>query len=211
MLSRAVVLCGLGGALWAGDIAVAEPSSATSQIVAKLRAEAAARRLPPDVAQAVGYIETGFDPTRIGAAGEIGLMQVMPQTAAMLGFAGTDAELADVDTNIRYGVNYLATAWRLADNDLCRALTKYRAGHGAEFMTAKSIAYCRRARTYLAGLHSSLAEGVLPQAQSEDGKADFWTRHRARVQRLDAKVKARWAALAGSLKSRGRGGQLAEE
>ena len=54
--------------------------------------------------------------------GEIGLMQVRPETAALLGFRGDLAELARPEVNIHYGVAYLAEAWRLANGDLCRAL-----------------------------------------------------------------------------------------
>ena len=75
-------------------------------------------------------IESAYDPTRIGGVGEIGLMQVRPQTAAMLGFSGCAGDLATPETNIHYGVKYLAGAWRRAGGDLCRTLMKYRAGHG---------------------------------------------------------------------------------
>jgi hypothetical protein len=56
--------------------------------------------LPPDIADAVTAIESGYDPGAIGDAGEIGLMQVRPETAAMLGFNGDLAELARPDVNI---------------------------------------------------------------------------------------------------------------
>ena len=45
---------------------------------------------------------------RSAAVGEIGLMQVRPSTAAMLGFDGDTTELAKPEVNIRYGVTYLA-------------------------------------------------------------------------------------------------------
>jgi soluble lytic murein transglycosylase-like protein len=92
------------------------------------------------LADAVTQIESGYDPTARGGAGEIGLMQVMPGTAAMLGFVGTDAELAVRETNIRLGVQYLADAWRLAGGNVCRALMKYRAGHGEEVMSGARMA-----------------------------------------------------------------------
>jgi soluble lytic murein transglycosylase-like protein len=50
--------------------------------------------VPPQVADAVVQVESAYDPAAIGGVGEIGLMQVMPSTAAMLGFRGTVAELA---------------------------------------------------------------------------------------------------------------------
>ena len=52
---------------------------------------------------------------------------------------------------------YLAKAWRLAGGDLCRALMKYRAGHGEEIMTARSRIYCNRARNRLVALNSAFA------------------------------------------------------
>jgi len=115
--------------------------------------------LPADVADAVVYVESNYDPTTIGSVGEIGLMQIRPETAAMLGFKGSDQELARPEVNVHYGVIYLSKAWRLAGGDLCRALMKYRAGHGEEIMTPRSITYCQRARNHLAALGSPFALG----------------------------------------------------
>jgi soluble lytic murein transglycosylase-like protein len=84
-----------------------------------------------------------------GAAGEIGLMQVMPPTAQMLGFQGGKEQLADPAVNIALGVRYLAEANRLAGGDLCTTVMKYRAGHGETRFSARSVAYCLRARKIL--------------------------------------------------------------
>jgi Transglycosylase SLT domain len=118
--------------------------------------EAAASGVPPALVDAVVRIESRYDPTAVGSIGEIGLMQVRPKTAALLGFQGTSAELAEPRTNLRYGVGYLAKAWRLADGNLCRALMKYRAGHGSDKMSALSIEYCRRARVHLAAVGTEI-------------------------------------------------------
>jgi soluble lytic murein transglycosylase-like protein len=85
-----------------------------------------ARRAGPDPAlvNAVVRVESDYRADTVGAAGEIGLMQVLPATARLLGFVGSDRELAEPATNIRLGVTYLAKAWRLAQGDLCRALMK---------------------------------------------------------------------------------------
>lgn len=127
-----------------------------------IKREAISRGLPAAIADAVVRIESGYDPLAVGAVGEVGLMQIRPATAAMLGFLGTNAELAEPETNIRYGVAYLAKAWRLAEGDLCRTLMKYRAGHGEEFMTPLSTEYCRRAKVHLAALGWSPTEKVEP-------------------------------------------------
>ena len=130
-----------------------------------IAAEAKARGLPAEVADAVARVESGYNPAAIGGDGERGMMQVMPPTAAMLGFKGTAAELAEPATNIRLGVSYLADAWRLAKGDLCRTLMKYRAGHNQERMSALSVEYCRRAKSHLAAVGSPLAAGPLPAAE----------------------------------------------
>jgi len=116
--------------------------------------------VPSSLVDAVVRIESAYDPGAYGGVGEIGLMQVRPTTAAMLGFRGSLTEPADPETNLKYGVTYLAKAWRLAGGDLCRTLMKYRAGHGEERMSALSVTYCLRAREHLASL------SALPQLES---------------------------------------------
>jgi hypothetical protein len=135
----------------------AELLPARASVRALIEKEIAKTKLPADIAEAVVFVESRYDSTVIGRVGEIGLMQVRPETAAMLGFRGTVAELARPEINIHYGVTYLAKAWRLAEGDLCRALMKYRAGHGEETMTARSVIYCNRARNRLIAMNSPYA------------------------------------------------------
>jgi soluble lytic murein transglycosylase-like protein len=138
-------------------------SSARSAIRALIEQETLKTNLPADIAEAVVFVESSYDASTIGRVGEIGLMQVRPGTAAMLGFKGSLAELAKPELNIHYGVTYLSQAWRLAQGDLCRALMKYRAGHGEEVMSPLSVTYCNRARSRLAAMGSPYAApGIWP-------------------------------------------------
>ncbi len=145
------------GAIDAAPAGDAEPFPARALVRALIEKEVATTRLPADIAEAVVFVESRYDSTVVGRVGEIGLMQVRPETAAMLGFKGTTAELAKPEINIHYGVTYLAKAWRLAQGDLCKALMKYRAGHGEEEMTARSVIYCNRARNRLIAMNSPFA------------------------------------------------------
>jgi hypothetical protein len=131
----------------------------------RLIAEREARRygLPRQIVDAVMRVESAYDPMASGQDGEVGLMQILPTTAAMLGFRGSIAELREPRTNIRLGVTYLAGAWRLAGGDLCTTVMKYRAGHGETRFSFLSVEYCRRVRAYLASLGFP-AEGPLPPA-----------------------------------------------
>ena len=177
-------------------------------------AQAREHGVPPELIDAVAFVESGYDLTMIGKAGEIGLMQVMPSTAAMLGFQGTRAQLAEPATNIRYGVEYLARALRTAGGDICRALMKYRAGQGEDTLSPRSVAYCRRVRKHLAALGSPLSAKVSMPIEAIRTSSDqpgsnvkrapnavkrgqlFWAAHEARIRALTAQVHAKWARIA---------------
>ena len=132
--------------------------------------EARAQGLPPEVAAAVIHLESRSTAEKVGGVGEVGIMQVRPATAALLGFQGGHQQLSVPETNIRLGVTYLARAWRLASGDLCGALMRYRAGHSSKKMSPFSVEYCRRARLYLADIGSPLAFAPLPRADTKGRK-----------------------------------------
>ncbi len=58
-----------------------------------------------------------------------GLMQILPQTARQMGFAGSPEELLDAETNLRYAGRYLRGAWLVADGDIDRAVMWYARGY----------------------------------------------------------------------------------
>ena len=178
--------------------------------------EAAKAGLPYAIVDAVMKIESGYDPSVVGGVGEIGLMQVRPETAAMLGFKGLPGQLADPATNIHYGATYLGQAWHLTKGDVCRTLMKYRAGTGEEMMSALSVSYCARARAHLVAVGSPLAAMITPtdlvavklavadagktaavpgRGRARSGKA-FWAAFEAKVGRINARLEARWKRVA---------------
>ncbi len=106
------------------------------------------------------WVESGYNAKARGGVGEIGLMQVRPSTAAMMGFTGSLARLAEPATNISYGARYLAEAWRLARGDICTTVMKYRAGHGETRFSPLSVHYCRRVQYHLG--KAVLAKGGIP-------------------------------------------------
>ena len=83
--------------------------------------------LNPRLVDAVVWAESGYDPQAVSRKGAMGLMQLMPSTAARL--AVTDP--FDPEQNARAGVRELS---RLVDRyagDLVLALAAYNAGEGA--------------------------------------------------------------------------------
>ena len=139
------------------DLGAGETAASRAEIRKIIEHETARTNLPADIAEAVVFVESGYNSAVVGSAGELGLMQLRLETAATLGFKGNAAELAEPDLNIHYGVLSLSRAWRLAGGDLCRALVKYRSGHDDEEMTPRSQVYCNRARNRLLAMNPAAA------------------------------------------------------
>lgn len=57
-----------------------------------------------------GATESSLNPKARGAAGEIGIMQIMPATGEWLGY--TEAQLFDPEMNIKCGIEYMIRHWR---------------------------------------------------------------------------------------------------
>lgn len=105
---------------------------------------ASAYGVPVSLAHAVIKIESNYQPGMVGRAGEIGLMQIKPATARMMGYSGSAKGLHNPETNIKYGMKYLAMARELGGGTTCGTILKYNAGHGAKRMNPTSSAYCRK-------------------------------------------------------------------
>ncbi|CDZ58372.1 lytic transglycosylase domain-containing protein [Neorhizobium galegae] len=117
-----------------------------TQLIAKYADE---YDVPEELALAVVRIESNFRPTVKGSAGEIGLMQIKPATARLMGYRGPDYGLYDPETNIRYGMKYLAGAHELGGGKICGTILKYNAGHGAKRMNPVSKRYCTRVQAVI--------------------------------------------------------------
>jgi soluble lytic murein transglycosylase-like protein len=105
--------------------------------------------VPYGLADAVIQIESRYNAgARNGP--NVGLTQINTSTAQALGYQGPAAGLFDAETNLRYGLKYLAQAYRLAGGDTCGTILRYQAGHRAQVMTRGARAYCARVQTILA-------------------------------------------------------------
>jgi len=105
--------------------------------------------VPVDLAHAVVRVESNFNPKARGSAGEIGLMQIKPATARMMGYRGTAKGLYDPETNIKFGMKYLAMAHDLGGGTTCGTILKYNAGHGAKRMNPVSKRYCGKVQSII--------------------------------------------------------------
>lgn len=110
---------------------------------------ASAYGVPADLAHAVIRVESNFNAKARGAAGEIGLMQIKPATARMMGYRGSAKGLYNPETNIKFGMKYLAGAHKLSGGTTCGTILRYNAGHGAKRMNPVSKRYCGKVQGFI--------------------------------------------------------------
>ena len=132
------------------DAAKAESAAPAEPFSDLIRKYAALNGVDAELAHAIVRVESNYNPRTRGSAGEIGLMQIKPATARMMGYRGTVKGLYDPETNLRYGMKYLAMAQTLGGGDTCGTVLKYNAGHAAKRMNPVSKRYCGKVTMLLA-------------------------------------------------------------
>jgi len=101
---------------------VSDARAGKSDYDAMVEKHAQANHVPVGLVHRVIVRESRYQPNLIGRGGTIGLMQIKLATARGLGYSGDAEGLRDPDTNLAYGVKYLAGAYRAADGNHDRAM-----------------------------------------------------------------------------------------
>jgi soluble lytic murein transglycosylase-like protein len=105
--------------------------------------------LPYELADAIIRLESRYNAgARNGP--NVGLTQINVRTAQSLGYQGAAAGLLDAETNLRYGLKYLAQAYKLARGDTCGTILRYQFGHRTQAMTGASRTYCAKVKVITA-------------------------------------------------------------
>ena len=81
-----------------------------------------ANNVPESLVHRVIMKESRYRAGLVGRGGTVGLMQIKLATARSLGYTGDALGLRDPDTNLAYGVKYLAGAYRAAGGNHARAM-----------------------------------------------------------------------------------------
>ena len=100
-----------------------------TQYDALVAAHAQANGVPEALVHRVIVRESRYQPALVGRGGTIGLMQIKLATARGLGYTGTAEGLRNPETNLAWGVKYLAGAYRVAGSDHSRAMHYYASGY----------------------------------------------------------------------------------
>ncbi|PSC05083.1 lytic transglycosylase [Alsobacter soli] len=133
----------------AADVLTVAAAPEAGSVRALIAQHAARNGIPPALADAVVRVESRYNAAARNGV-NLGLTQISLSTARAMGYSGAAAGLLDADTNLRYGMLYLAQAYRLSGGDTCRTILKYQAGHRATSMTGAARSYCAKVKTTVA-------------------------------------------------------------
>ena len=119
---------------------------------------ATANDLSPDFVRAVIAAESAFNPRAHSIKGAMGLMQLMPETAA--GYHVTNAY--DPAENIRAGTAYLKSLLDRYHGDEALALAAYNAGPEAVAKYGDKVPPYRETRAYVARVQDNAKSAAVP-------------------------------------------------
>src|SRR5438132_12386222 len=143
------------------------PSADSARVVAHypframITAAAMGEGVDPALVEAVVAVESAFSPRAVSRKGAMGLMQLMPQTARLLGVSNA----FDPRQNLVAGTRHLRDLLDLFGGDLPRALAAYNAGVNA-VLTYGGIPPYRETREYVRMVLTRYQPGRVPPSFS---------------------------------------------
>jgi len=105
-----------------------------------IASHASSNGIPVELVHRVIVRESRYRASAMGRGGASGLMQIKLATARSMGYSGSAAGLLDPDTNLTYGVRYLAGAYRAASGHHGRAVGYYASGYRGAARPASAYA-----------------------------------------------------------------------
>lgn len=141
-----------------------------SQYDTIIEAEAKSAGVEPNLLRAVIVVESGFNPRAVSKRGAVGLMQLMPATAARFGVSNR----YDPRQNVRGGALYLGFLIKRFDRNVRLALAAFNAGEDAVDRNAGQIPPFSETLEYVPKvmrIYRALTEDGRPHARTDE-----WTR-----------------------------------
>lgn len=132
-----------------------------------IASHAAANGVPVELVHRIIVRESRYNPRAVNR-GNYGMMQIKLATARGMGYTGTAAGLLDPDTNLRYGVRYLAGAYRTANGHHGRAVGYYASGY---YYAAKRQRQQQRPLNLLVNVRNDAATEIAAAVPAFDAQA----------------------------------------
>jgi soluble lytic murein transglycosylase-like protein len=127
--------------------------------VFKMIAAAATRHgISASLALKVVKIESGFDCSAQGSAGELGPLQIKPATARLIGYQGAISALRSCGAGLEWGMKHLAMAIRAG------GVWKHNQGLWAKVKSAAAAAYERK----IMGVKLARFDGLMQSRTSKE-------------------------------------------
>jgi len=136
------------------DIAIQDPLADRpfAQLISAAARDAA---LDPALVHAVIYVESRYNPAARSAKGAVGLMQLLPNTAARY---GVPDPARSIKANLSAGTRYLRDLLQLFDDRIELALAAYNAGENAVQRYGHRIPPYRETRDYVPAVLKKYSE-----------------------------------------------------
>jgi hypothetical protein len=144
-----------------------------------LREASATHGIDYELLQALIATESGFDTHAVSPKGAVGLMQLIPPTAARYGVKADrnipiEAKLTDPRTNIRAGSSYLRDLMKMFPGQLELAVAAYNAGEGAVQRAGNKIPNYPETKNYVKNVmqlyQQLLPSQVVPRSLARSGR-----------------------------------------
>ena len=132
---------------------------ADQPFAAQIRSAARKAAIDPALVHAVIFVESRYNPAALSPKGAIGLMQVLPETAARYGVPDPGFS---PEANLKAGTRYLGDLMQLFDRRLDLVLAAYNAGEKAVLRYGQRIPPYRETQLYVPAVLAKYREWQPP-------------------------------------------------
>ena len=145
-------------------VSIPAPPQPTTPYRDLVKAAATRYAVDEDLIMSVIAIESNFDPNAVSKRNARGLMQLLPETAALFSVQN----IFDPKENIEAGTHYLSDLLKRYNNDLALALAAYNAGpdkvqqYGRVPPYAETVSYVRRVKRAYENSKSGIKPIIVP-------------------------------------------------
>ena len=112
----------------------------SERVVSLITSLAPSYGVPTWFALRIAKVESNYNPSARGSAGELGVFQLKCATARGIGYRGNCSGLLDARTNVQFGLKHLALAMKASGGNLQLTASKHNGGLGRKTIVRSYVA-----------------------------------------------------------------------